>query len=57
MSAASNVTGIMTDTEAVAELTHKYGGLSFWDYAAGGNIDVLTLSVRGPSLYLRIWRL
>ena len=36
MSAASNVTGIQTDTEDVAELTHKYGGISVWDYAAGG---------------------
>ena len=32
-SAASNVTGILTDTVAVAELCHKYGALSFWDYA------------------------
>ncbi|XP_078347514.1 putative cysteine desulfurase isoform X1 [Oculina patagonica] len=35
-SAASNVTGILTDTVAVAELCHKYGALSFWDYAAAG---------------------
>lgn len=33
-SAASNVTGILTDTVAVAELCHKYGALSFWDYAS-----------------------
>ena len=42
-SAASNVTGILTDTVAVAELCHKYGALSFWDYATGGpylNIDM-----------------
>ncbi|XP_014661429.1 PREDICTED: probable cysteine desulfurase isoform X2 [Priapulus caudatus] len=32
-SAASNVTGIVTDTVAVGELVHKYGGLCFWDYA------------------------
>ena len=32
-SAASNITGIMTDTVAVSELCHKYGALSFWDYA------------------------
>ena len=31
--AASNITGIMTDTVAVSELCHKYGALSFWDYA------------------------
>ena len=33
-SAASNVTGIMTDTVAVASLLHHHGALSFWDYAA-----------------------
>lgn len=35
-SAASNVTGILTDTVAVAELSHKYSAMSFWDYAAAG---------------------
>jgi len=35
-SAASNVTGILTDTEAVAALLHAHGALSFWDYAAAG---------------------
>jgi len=33
-SAASNVTGIQTDVEAVACLLHRHGALSFWDYAA-----------------------
>ncbi|MCF8527945.1 MAG: aminotransferase class V-fold PLP-dependent enzyme [Candidatus Nanopelagicales bacterium] len=33
-SAASNVTGIMTDTDAVTELLHENGALAFWDYAA-----------------------
>ncbi|MEX1281435.1 MAG: aminotransferase class V-fold PLP-dependent enzyme [Acidimicrobiia bacterium] len=33
-SAASNVTGILTDTVAVASLLHAHGALSFWDYAA-----------------------
>jgi selenocysteine lyase/cysteine desulfurase len=35
-SAASNVTGIVTDTRAVASLLHEHGALSFWDYAAAG---------------------
>jgi selenocysteine lyase/cysteine desulfurase len=35
-SAASNVTGILTDTGAVAALLHAHGALSFWDYAAAG---------------------
>jgi selenocysteine lyase/cysteine desulfurase len=33
-SAASNVTGIVTDTHAIATLLHRHGALSFWDYAA-----------------------
>jgi selenocysteine lyase/cysteine desulfurase len=33
-SAASNVTGITTDTAAVSALLHRHGALSFWDYAA-----------------------
>ena len=35
-SAASNVTGIVTDTQAVAALLHEHGALSFWDFAAAG---------------------
>ncbi|MDA2979185.1 MAG: aminotransferase class V-fold PLP-dependent enzyme [Actinomycetota bacterium] len=33
-SAASNVTGIISDTAGIAQLLHKYGALSFWDFAA-----------------------
>ncbi|MDQ1705160.1 MAG: hypothetical protein QOF18_1526, partial [Frankiaceae bacterium] len=33
-SAASNVTGIVTDTVRVAQLLHAHGALSFWDFAA-----------------------
>ncbi|HNM97721.1 MAG TPA: aminotransferase class V-fold PLP-dependent enzyme [Marmoricola sp.] len=33
-SAASNVTGIVTDTEGIANLLHEHGALSFWDFAA-----------------------
>ncbi|MCB9539848.1 MAG: aminotransferase class V-fold PLP-dependent enzyme [Myxococcales bacterium] len=35
-SAASNVTGIGTDTRAVSALLHRHGALSFWDFAAAG---------------------
>ena len=35
-SAASNVTGIGTNTRAVAALLHAHGALSFWDFAAAG---------------------
>jgi selenocysteine lyase/cysteine desulfurase len=33
-SAASNVTGIRSDTAAIATLLHEHGALSFWDFAA-----------------------
>ncbi len=33
-SAASNVTGIISNTCAIADLLHRYGALSFWDFAA-----------------------
>jgi selenocysteine lyase/cysteine desulfurase len=33
-SAASNVTGILSDTRGIATLLHRYGALSFWDFAA-----------------------
>jgi len=35
-SAASNVTGIGTNTRAVSALLHRHGALSFWDFAAAG---------------------
>jgi selenocysteine lyase/cysteine desulfurase len=35
-SAASNVTGIITDVDAVSILLHRHGALAFWDYAAAG---------------------
>ncbi len=33
-SAASNVTGIGSDTVAISTLLHEHGALSFWDFAA-----------------------
>ncbi len=33
-SAASNVTGIISDTSAISGLLHAHGALSFWDFAA-----------------------
>lgn len=35
-SAASNVTGIVTDADAVTRLLKRYGALAVWDYAGGG---------------------
>ncbi|MCR4267159.1 aminotransferase class V-fold PLP-dependent enzyme [Nitratireductor sp. ZSWI3] len=34
-SAASNVTGILTDTDAVTRLLKAHGALALWDYAGG----------------------
>src|SRR5580765_6045746 len=35
-SAASNVTGIVTDVDAVSIVLHRHGALACWDYAAAG---------------------
>ena len=35
-SAASNVTGILSDTDGITRLLHAHGALALWDYAAGG---------------------
>ena len=35
-SAASNVTGILSDTRAISVLLHRHGALSLWDFAAAG---------------------
>jgi selenocysteine lyase/cysteine desulfurase len=49
MSAASNVTGIVTDTVAVSELVHKYGALAVWDYATAGMGLLVASQVSGVS--------
>ncbi|MBT8201878.1 MAG: aminotransferase class V-fold PLP-dependent enzyme [Acidimicrobiia bacterium] len=43
-SAASNVTGIISNTHRIARLLHSHGALSFWDFAAAApyvEIDML----------------
>ncbi|OBY25557.1 aminotransferase class V-fold PLP-dependent enzyme [Leisingera sp. JC1] len=35
-SAASNVTGIVTDPDPISRLLHAHGALAVWDYAGGG---------------------
>ncbi|MDO9526014.1 MAG: aminotransferase class V-fold PLP-dependent enzyme [Gemmobacter sp.] len=44
-SAASNVTGIITDTDAVTRLLRSHNVLSVWDYAGGG--PYLPIDMRG----------
>lgn len=36
-SAASNLTGTISDDLAITALLHKYNALSFWDYATGAS--------------------
>jgi selenocysteine lyase/cysteine desulfurase len=47
-SAASNVTGILTDTSRVAALLHRYGALSFWDYAAAAPYVPIRVAETAP---------
>lgn len=47
-SAASNVTGIGSDTASIAALLHRHGALSFWDFAAAGPYVRIEMNLRGP---------
>jgi selenocysteine lyase/cysteine desulfurase len=47
-SAASNVTGILTDVDRVTTLLHRHGALSCWDYAAGGPYLPIDMNPPGP---------
>ena len=46
-SAASNVTGIVSDTHAISEMLHRYGALSFWDFAAAA--PYVDVEMYGPT--------
>ena len=53
-SAASNVTGIVSDVPSISKLLHRHGALAFWDYAAAGphaRIDVNAVTP-GPDGHL-----
>jgi len=53
-SAASNVTGIVSDTWGIAELLHEHGALSFWDFAACApyvDIEMYPPAGTAPSAY------
>jgi selenocysteine lyase/cysteine desulfurase len=50
-SAASNVTGVRTDTRAVARLLHEYGALAFFDFAAAGPHGEIDMRVGEPDGY------
>lgn len=43
-SAASNVTGIISDVQAISTMLHKHGAFSFWDFAAAGPYVDISMS-------------
>lgn len=46
-SAASNVTGLIADVDAIAILLHKYGALAFFDYASGAPYLKMDMNPKG----------
>ncbi len=46
-SAASNVTGILSDTRAISVLLHRHGALSFWDFAAAAPYVQIEMNMAG----------
>ncbi len=47
-SAASNVTGILSDVRAISVLLHRHGALSFWDFAASAPYVEIEMAPRRP---------
>ena len=53
-SAASNVTGIVSDTHAISALLHEFGALAFWDFAAAApyvDIEMTAPAGGDPAAY------
>ncbi|MFL6288768.1 MAG: aminotransferase class V-fold PLP-dependent enzyme [Actinomycetes bacterium] len=53
-SAASNVTGIVSDTHGISALLHRHGALAVWDFAAAGpyvDIDMVAPHGVDPLAY------
>jgi selenocysteine lyase/cysteine desulfurase len=48
-SAASNVTGILSDTRAVSVLLHRHGALSLWDFAAAAPYVAIEMAPHRPA--------
>lgn len=49
-SAASNVTGIITDTDSISEVLHEAGALALWDFAAAGPYVEIDMNPAGRPL-------
>jgi selenocysteine lyase/cysteine desulfurase len=47
-SAASNVTGLITDTDRIGALLHRYGAWACWDYAAAGPYRSIRMAASRP---------
>jgi selenocysteine lyase/cysteine desulfurase len=52
-SAASNVTGLLSDVAGISRLLHEHGALSFWDYAAAGPYVDIAMNGGGDPLDYR----
>ncbi len=57
-SAASNVTGVIAQVDAITALLHAYGALAFWDYAAAGpyvkiDMNPISSTTEGSTAYGR----
>ncbi len=50
-SAASNVTGIVSNTDRVSALLHEHGALSFWDFAAAAPYVDICMYGERPRAY------
>ncbi len=50
-SAASNVTGIGSDTYAVSRLLHQHGALAFWDFAAAAPYVKMEMNPSGEGTH------
>ena len=53
-SAASNVTGIVSDTHGISALLHEFGALAFWDFAAAApyvDIEMTAPAGGDPAAY------
>jgi len=48
-SAASNVTGILSDTRAISVLLHRHGALAFWDFAAAAPYVEIEMAPHRPA--------
>jgi len=46
-SAASNLTGVLVDTDRISMAIHRYGGLAFFDYASAGPYVPVDMNPKG----------